>query len=174
MGAAARAAASEVAARHAMTAIGAPRGRSIALFAPFRDEIDTHPLAQALRAEGAHLALPVIVAKAAPLAFHRWDADDPLTPEGTFRIPTPRAEAPVMEPEIVLVPLAAFDPRGFRVGYGGGFYDRTLAGLRAKGPLRALGFAFACQEVERVPAEPHDEALDLMVTEQGAFLCPGT
>lgn len=174
MGEEARAAASRAAVGHALAAMGRVQDHAVALFAPFRDEIDTHPLAAALRAKGARLALPVIVARNAPLLFRRWDEDDPLAPEGAYAIPTPRAEAPVLVPDLVVVPLAAFDRRGFRVGYGAGFYDRTLARLRAERPVRALGFAFACQEMDEVPAEPHDEPLDLMVTERLSFSCPGT
>lgn len=172
MGEGARAEASREAAAHAMAALdagpGGVRGRTIALFAPFRDEIDTAPLAALLRAAGADLALPVILGRDRPLLFRRWDVRDALVPAGAFRIPEPPASAPDVVPDAVLVPLAAFDRRGYRIGYGAGFYDRTLAGLRRAGPVRALGFAFSCQEVDAVPAEPHDEAVDMMITETKA------
>ncbi len=174
MGPVARAVASKAAARHAHQVLGAVAGRTVALFAPFRDEIDTHPLAEALRADGARLALPVIVARDAPLLFRLWDLDAPLTPQGAYAIPTPGADAPEVTPDLVVVPLAAFDRRGARIGYGAGFYDRTLARLRAVRPVTALGYAFACQEMDQVPAEPHDEPLDLMVTEHGALTLTGT
>ncbi|MCG5236082.1 5-formyltetrahydrofolate cyclo-ligase [Xanthobacter oligotrophicus] len=169
MGEAGRAAASRAAANQALAAAGAVQGRTVALFAPFRDEIDTAPLASALRDAGAVLALPVIIARDRPLLFRRWDKDTPLVPTGAFRIPEPGPEAPEIIPELLLVPLAAFDRRGFRIGYGAGFYDRTLALLRAQWPVRALGFAFACQEVDQVPVETHDEPVDMMVTDIEAW-----
>ncbi|ABS68290.1 5-formyltetrahydrofolate cyclo-ligase [Xanthobacter versatilis] len=169
MGEAGRAAASRAAASHALAAAGAVQGRAVALFAPFRDEIDTAPLADALREAGAILALPVIIARDQPLLFRRWDQDTPLVPTGAFRIPEPGPEAPEIIPELLLVPLAAFDRRGFRIGYGAGFYDRTLALLRAQRPVRAIGFAFACQEVDQVPVETHDEPVDMMVTDIEAW-----
>jgi 5-formyltetrahydrofolate cyclo-ligase len=171
--------ASAAAAVHARGAIGAgsPAGRTIALFAPFRDEIDTFPLATALRSDGTRLALPVIVGRGRPLLFRLWQADDPLAPQGAYGIPTPSETAPEVTPDLVVVPLAAFDRFGGRIGYGAGFYDRTLAQLRAAAPVTALGYAFACQEVPRVPVAPHDEPLDMMITERGALpcsrLCPG-
>ncbi|MFS8037444.1 5-formyltetrahydrofolate cyclo-ligase [Xanthobacter sp. AM11] len=171
MGEGARAAASRQAAGHALAAIGPAAGRTIALFAPFRDEIDTAPLAAALRVAGADLCLPVIEARDAPLLFRRWAAGAPLVAAGAFRIPEPPADAPLVSPALLLVPLAAFDRHGYRIGYGAGFYDRTLAGLRAHGPVSALGFAFACQEVEGVPHEAHDEPVDMMVTELRAASC---
>lgn len=169
MGEARRAEASRVAAGRALAAAGAVEGSAIALFAPFRDEIDTAPLAGALRDAGAVLALPVIIAGDQPLLFRQWDKDAPLVPTGAFRIPEPGPEAPVLIPDVLLVPLAAFDRRGFRIGYGAGFYDRTLALLRAQRPVRAIGFAFACQEVDEVPVETHDEPVDMMVTEVEAW-----
>jgi 5-formyltetrahydrofolate cyclo-ligase len=173
MGEEARRLASAAAAIHARTAMGdGPlAGRTIAVFAPFRDEIDTFPLAALLRAEGARLALPVIVGRGLPLAFRLWQADDPLVPQGAYGIPTPSETAPEATPDLVVVPLAAFDRCGGRIGYGAGFYDRTLARLRAAAPVTAFGYAFACQEVPRVPAEPHDEPLDMMITEHGALPC---
>ena len=87
---------------------------------------------------------------------------------GSMGIPRPTRDAPEVSPSVLLVPLAAFDARGFRVGYGGGFYDRTLAKLRASGPVTAVGVAFAEQKVERVPNEPHDEPLDWLLTPEGA------
>ncbi|WP_454918032.1 5-formyltetrahydrofolate cyclo-ligase [Xanthobacter sediminis] len=174
MGVVARARASADAAFRALAAVPAlkaPEGRRIALFASFRDEIDTLPLARELRARGAMLALPVIVGRGLPLVFRAWDEGAQLEPAGSFRIPTPGPECPEVVPDVVLVPLAAFDRRGLRIGYGAGFYDRTLAGLRSGGAPVAVGFAFACQQVDRVPAEPHDEPVDVMVTEAEALFC---
>lgn len=168
-----RAAASREAARHAMAAIGALGEGPVALFAPFRDEIDTFPLADALRDAGADLALPVIVARDAPLLFRRWEQGSPLVPSGSFLIPEPLPDAPEVRPAVVLVPLAAFDRLGYRIGYGAGYYDRTLEELRGRGRVRAIGFAFARQEVDAVPREDHDEPVDMMVTEMGATPCMG-
>lgn len=174
MGDAARAAASQAAAHAALGALGAVSGRVVALFAPFRDEIDTGPLARLLWAAGAHLVLPVVTGRDRPLLFRAWNAGDTLVPIGIYAIPTPAREAPELIPQDLIVPLAAFDRAGFRIGYGAGHYDRTLAGLRAAGPVRAFGFAFACQETVRVPAEPHDETVDGMITEEGFFSCGGS
>lgn len=164
----ARIAASDAAAEHAMAALGAISGRTLALFCSFRDEIDTAPLAARLRAAEARLALPVILGRDRPLLFRLWRPGDTLVPAGAFRIPEPPAEAAEVVPDVLLVPLAAFDRRGYRIGYGAGFYDRTLSLLRAARPVRALGYAFACQEVEAVPVEPHDEPVDMMITERDA------
>lgn len=177
MGDASRAAASRAAGDHALVALGAVAGgtlagrtvagRTVALFAPFRDEIDTFPLARLLRDAGADVALPVIVGRDRPLLFRLWRAEDPLAPEGTYAIPTPAADAPEVIPDDLIVPLAVFDRTGARIGYGAGYYDRTLALLRAGRAVRAFGLAFACQETATIPAEPHDEPLDGMITEAG-------
>jgi len=173
MGAGVREAASRVAAGHALAALGPVAGRTVAAFAPFRDEIDTAPLTTALRRAGARLALPVIVGRGHPLIFRLWDAAASLTPAGAYGIPEPGPEAPEVIPDVVLVPLAAFDRRGYRIGYGAGFYDRTLHLLRQNNTILTLGFAFACQEVEAVPIESHDEAVDMMITESAALACAG-
>lgn len=171
MGDEARAEASRRAAANALSAIGPVDGRTIALFASFRDEIDTAPLADALRRAGARLALPVIVARGQPLLFRLWESHATLAPAGAYRIPEPGPEAPQVTPDVVLVPLAAFDRRGFRIGYGAGFYDRTLQLLRQENTVQAIGFALACQEVSAAPAEPHDEPVDMMVTESEIISC---
>ncbi len=174
MGAEVRAEASRRAAEHALVALGPVTGRTVAVFAPFRDEIDTAPLAQALWDAGALVALPVIVGRDVPLLFRAWARGDVLVPAGAYAIPTPGDQAPERVPQDLMVPLAAFDRAGYRIGYGAGFYDRTLACLRAAGPVRAFGFAFACQETARVPAESHDEPVDGMITEEGFFSCGGS
>ncbi len=168
MGEDARRAASDRAAQHAIAALGNVDGLTVSLFCAFRDEIDTTPLADALRARGARLALPVILGRDRPLLFRLWRAGDELVPAGAFRIPEPPAHAEEVMPDVLMVPLAAFDRRGYRIGYGAGFYDRTLALLRARRPVRALGYAFACQQVDEVPVEPHDEPVDMMITEMEA------
>ncbi|MGQ3675923.1 5-formyltetrahydrofolate cyclo-ligase [Xanthobacter sp. TB0139] len=171
MGEAARAEAGQRAAHLACREILRGPARHVALFASIRDEIDPRPLAALLRAQGVQLALPVVVGADMPLLFRHWAENDPLTPQGRYAIPTPAPDAPEVSPDVVMVPLAVFDGQGFRIGYGGGFYDRTLAGLRAIGPLRAMGYAFACQQTEQVPHEPHDEPMDMMITENGVLPC---
>jgi 5-formyltetrahydrofolate cyclo-ligase len=117
---------------------------------------------------GARIALPVTPPKGsdAPLTFRLWDAADQLAP-GHFPVHEPPAHAPQVEPDLVLVPLLAFDRRGHRLGYGAGHYDRTLARLRALKPVTALGLSFSAQGVEVLPAGPHDQRLDGVVTERG-------
>ena len=111
--------------------------------------------------------MPVIVAKDAPLRFRLWTPGC-ATVRGTFGAPIPEA-GDWMTPGILIVPLVAFDRRGGRLGYGGGFYDRTLQALRAAGPVLAIGFAFAAQEVDDLPLEATDQPLDLIVTERGVI-----
>jgi 5-formyltetrahydrofolate cyclo-ligase len=132
------------------------------------DEIDPLPLLQRLRAAGAIVALPVVVAKDQPLEFRRW----PLTkkpPPGAHGIPAPGPDAPLAVPEILLVPLLAFDGLRRRLGSGLGYYDRTLARLRAGAKVLAVGFAFAAQRDESLPHGPDDQVLDWVVTETEVF-----
>lgn len=141
----------------------APLPRVVAGTMPMRDELDPRPLMFALKALGARLALPRVVAKGQPLAFHVWD-DRPLV-ESRFGVKEPAPDAALLVPDLVLVPLLAFDRRGFRLGYGGGFYDVTLAHLRSQGSVRAIGLAYAAQEVDDVPHDARDQPLDAIVTE---------
>lgn len=140
-------------------------------FHPVGEELDIMPLLRRLIADGHTIGLPV-TRKDQPLIFRRWTPETPME-SGAMGIPWPSKAAPEVTPSVLLVPLAAFDNRGYRIGYGGGFYDRTLAELRAQGPVTAVGVAFAEQEVERVPAEPHDEPLDWMLTPEGAYRTGG-
>ncbi|HUF44987.1 MAG TPA: 5-formyltetrahydrofolate cyclo-ligase, partial [Aestuariivirgaceae bacterium] len=110
--------------------------------------------------------LPVVVARGQPLVFRAWAPGNP-TVAGIWSIPVPLESAPELEPDVLIVPMLAFDGEGYRLGYGGGFYDRTLARLRAIKPVVAVGAAFAGQEVAQVPRGPHDEPLDWIVTEHG-------
>lgn len=129
-------------------------------------ELDPGPLAAALATLGATIALPVMAAKAAPLEFRAWTPGDPLVArEWGIREPAP--DAPVVEPDILLVPLLAVDRCGYRLGYGGGFYDRTLARLRARRPVLAIGLAYPLQVVDAVPREVYDEPLDHLLTPTG-------
>ncbi|MGB3445349.1 MAG: 5-formyltetrahydrofolate cyclo-ligase [Xanthobacteraceae bacterium] len=136
----------------------------VAGYMPMRNEADPLPLMRALGARGVQLALPAVVARDAPLIFRAWRDGDPLI-AGPFGTRHPVETVPQSVPDLVLVPLAAFDRRGHRIGYGGGYYDRTLAALRAQKPLVAAGVAFAVQEVETVPASHHDAVLDVVLTD---------
>lgn len=142
-----------------------PSGAVVAGYWPMRGEIDVLPLLGALAERGQVTALPAVVGRKEPLEFRRWAPGEALE-EGIYGTRHPPASAGVVRPVCLLVPLLAFDRRGVRLGYGGGFYDRTLAALRAVGPVVAVGVAYAGQEVEALPAEPHDERLDWVVTEK--------
>lgn len=135
----------------------------VAGYAPIRSEIDPVPLMRALAKQGARLALPVIVARDAPLVFRAWTPEQPLQP-GAYGILAPAPEAPHLIPDILLVPLAAFDRGGHRIGYGAGYYDRSLAQLRAVQPVTAVGLGFDTQEIANIPVGPHDVALDFVLT----------
>jgi 5-formyltetrahydrofolate cyclo-ligase len=130
-------------------------------------EIDVTPLMVALaEATGAELALPVVIARVMPLAFRRWQPGMPLV-AGPFGTSHPGDREPLTVPELLLVPLLSFDRARHRLGYGAGFYDRTLAGLRKYFQVTAVGVAYAAQEVGAVPVGDHDERLDLVLTETG-------
>jgi 5-formyltetrahydrofolate cyclo-ligase len=132
-----------------------------------RDEIDPAPLMEDLRETGHAIALPRVAGKEQPLRFHRWDAGAVLV-SGSFNLLEPAADWPEVLPDLLLVPLLAFDAFGYRLGYGGGYYDRTLRQLRARGPVLAVGLAFAVQEMAELPRDPGDERLDWIVTEEEA------
>ncbi len=133
---------------------------------PIRSEADPRPLLEVAAEAGASIGLPVLEGTL-HLRFRRWDGDPVLIPVG-FGTMGPRPEQPEVEPDVIMLPLAAFDANGHRLGYGRGHYDRTIARLVAAGakPL-LIGIAFSAQEVERIPNEPHDIALDMIVTEDG-------
>lgn len=137
-------------------------GRVLSGFMPIRTEIDPVPVMAGWRAP---VGVPVIVGKGRPLAFHRWAPGCAMV-EGAFGAFVPEA-AEVVVPEVLIVPLLAFDARGYRLGYGGGFYDRTLEVLRSMRQTVAIGFAYAAQEVDAVPIEATDQRLDMVVTEAG-------
>lgn len=143
--------------------LAAQDGKTLAGYMPMRTEID--PLPAMARHQGP-VGVPVIMAKATPLKFRAWSPGVAMM-EGEFGAYIP-AEGAWVEPEVLIVPLLAFDARGYRLGYGGGFYDRTLQGLRARHVTLAIGFAFAAQEVDEVPIDGFDQRLDAVVTEEGA------
>ncbi|MFK7945928.1 MAG: 5-formyltetrahydrofolate cyclo-ligase [Paracoccaceae bacterium] len=137
----------------------------IAGYRPIRTEIDPTPLMNALHSAGHGLAVPVILGEGQPLEFHAWTPDTPMH-AGPFGADVPVNGVAVI-PDLILAPLLAFDRRGYRLGYGGGFYDRTLELLRTQGRLCAIGLAYAGQEISQVPTEPTDQPLDAILTEQG-------
>jgi 5-formyltetrahydrofolate cyclo-ligase len=141
-------------------------GTIVAGYSPIRSECDPVPLMRSLAGKGAQLALPVVDGKDKPLSFSEWRQGGHLV-AGPFGILQPRTDAVSVDPDIILVPLAAFDRNLRRIGYGAGYYDRTLAALRRQRQVVvAVGIAFAAQEVAEIPADEHDEGLDLVLTEQ--------
>jgi len=145
-----------------------PGPLTIAGYHPKGDEADVLPALSALANAGQATALPVVMGRAWPLVFRLWRPGHPLVP-GAFRIMEPMGDAPLVQPDIVLVPLLAFDQAGYRLGYGGGFYDRTLEVLRAEAPTLAVGIGYAGQGVDKLPIDAYDQKLDWIVTEQGAW-----
>ncbi|MEO0399370.1 MAG: 5-formyltetrahydrofolate cyclo-ligase [Pseudomonadota bacterium] len=156
------------AARLFMDQVPRAKGTVVALYHPLKDELDTGPLAEALHDAGHPLALPVVTAKNAPLEFRTYTPGDALV-KGDFNVMTPPSEAPVVKPDIIVAPLLGFTKAGARLGYGGGFYDRTLEALRSDGEITAVGFAYGAQEVQSLPTGAHDEFLDWIVTERAAL-----
>src|SRR5215218_11431915 len=143
-------------------------GMVVSGYSPIRSEIDPFPLMRTLAARGARLALPAVMARGKSLAFRAWSPDDRLM-LGPLGILEPSPAAAELIPDIMLVPLAAFDREGHRIGYGAGHYDFTLAHLRKAKVITAIGAAFAVQEIKAVPALPHDVALDYVLTEKKVF-----
>jgi 5-formyltetrahydrofolate cyclo-ligase len=141
-------------------------GSSISGFMPIRDEIDVVALLTGLVASGRNVSLPCIVSRSSPLVFRAWKPGDTLA-DRPFGLQEPLEAAPVLVPDILLVPLSAFDSAGYRIGYGGGYFDRTLEQLRARGAVTAIGVAYDEQEVPRFAHEPHDQRLDYLLTPTG-------
>jgi 5-formyltetrahydrofolate cyclo-ligase len=137
----------------------------VAGFMPLKSEINPLPLLQKLSQAGARLALPAIAGRGKPLIMRAWEFGASLD-RGQWGIREPKADAPEVEPDILLVPLLAFDRAGHRLGYGAGYYDMTIHRLRALKPVTAVGIAFAAQEVPKIPTTPRDERLDLVLTER--------
>jgi 5-formyltetrahydrofolate cyclo-ligase len=141
-------------------------GSIVSGFWPIRSEVDVRPLMLALADSGVRICLPAILDRTT-IVFREMVADAPLVDMG-FGTLGPPDSAAVLDPSVMLVPLAAFDVRGHRIGYGAGHYDRAIARLNASGRTpRLIGIAFDCQEVERVPDEPHDVILPEILTESG-------
>ena len=151
---------------HGGEAVAFDPGTIISGFLPIRSEADIRPLMARFQARGARLCVPAILDKQT-IVFRELLRDAPLIATG-FGTSGPGPDAPVLDPDILLVPLSAFDARGHRIGYGAGYYDRAISLLRQKGRKpRLIGIAFDCQEVAHVPDEPHDISLDAILTESG-------
>ncbi len=158
-----KSAAETIAARRFPIAI-AP-GMIVSGFMPLKSEINPLPLMQKLAEAGVALALPAIAGRSKPLIMRSWAWGEALD-RGQWGIREPKPEAPAIAPDILLVPLLAFDRAGHRIGYGAGYYDMTIAALRALKAVTAVGIGFAAQEIGAVPATPRDARLDLVLTER--------
>ncbi|QUJ77041.1 5-formyltetrahydrofolate cyclo-ligase [Sulfitobacter albidus] len=158
--------ASDAQAGYLSEVLGGYRGVPLAGYMPIRTEIDPRPAMTEASAHGP-VGVPVIEAEGAPLRFARWDPETVMVP-GAFGAGIP-ADPQYFTPEILIVPLLAFSRAGGRLGYGGGFYDRTLEVLRSRRATLAIGFAFAGQETDDLPLEPTDQPLDMVVTEAGVI-----
>jgi 5-formyltetrahydrofolate cyclo-ligase len=139
-------------------------GAIVSGFMPLKSEISPLPLMRKLAGQGARLALPAIAGRGKPLMMRAWQFGAPLD-RGQWGIREPKPEAPEVDPDILLVPLLAFDRAGSRIGYGAGYYDMTIKRLRARKPVMAVGIAFAAQEVAEIPTTDRDARLDLVLTE---------
>jgi 5-formyltetrahydrofolate cyclo-ligase len=147
-----------------------PECRIVSGFHPYQSEADIRPLLGRLAGEGWTPSLPVVLGKGSPLMFRRWLPGEP-TVAGRWNIQQPPESSPEVQPDVLLVPLLAFDRTGYRLGYGGGFYDRTLDKLRKIKPVVAIGVGFSFQEVESVPHDELDQRLDFVMTDQEIFAC---
>jgi 5-formyltetrahydrofolate cyclo-ligase len=165
----ARQAAAEAIAARAFPLPIAP-GTIVSGFMAMKSEINPLPLMRELAGQGARLALPVTPPRGKPLDMRAWAFGEPLV-AGVWGIRQPGPEAPQADPDIILVPLLAFDRAGYRLGYGGGYYDRTITQLRAKKRITAIGIAYAAQEVPAVPKTEGDARLDLVLTEREVIDC---
>jgi 5-formyltetrahydrofolate cyclo-ligase len=172
LSAAERAAAAQAVAARAFPTAVSP-GTIVSGYIPMRSEFDPLPLLRKLSEAGALLALPVVAGRGKPLCMRAWKFGEKLV-AGPWGIREPKAAAPELDPDILIVPLLAFDRAGHRIGYGAGYYDMTIAALRAKKTILAVGIAFAAQEIAAVPATPRDARLDLVLTEREAIDCRRT
>jgi 5-formyltetrahydrofolate cyclo-ligase len=161
--------AARVAAAEALAARGlpvdVPQGATVSAYSPLKSEISPVPLMRRVADAGAKLALPVVVGRGHPLTMRAWAFGEALG-SGVWGIREPKPEAPEVFPDILIVPLVAFDRAGDRLGYGAGYYDMTIARLRGMKRITAIGIAFAAQEVSDLPKTDHDEKLDFVLTER--------
>ena len=158
----------EHALRHFLDAIGFAEDAVVSGYLPVDDEFDVVPFLAAASQHGCPTGLPFVPGKGEPLVFRAWSPGGPLV-DGALNIPVPPDDAVVVIPTLLLVPMLAFDAVGYRLGYGGGFYDRTLSLLKASNPSTlAVGVAYAAQQVDAVPRNHFDQPLDWIITEEGA------
>lgn len=157
-------------AAHGLDFVALRPGMIVSGFSAINDEIDPAPLLDWLHREGVRLALPVMQGRGKPLVMRAFQPGDDL--QGVqWGIKEPRADKPEVKPDVLLVPLLAFDRKGYRLGYGGGFYDRTLEKLRKEKPVVAVGVAYDELKVDAVPHESYDERLDWVLTPTGPMKC---
>jgi len=147
-----------------VAAVPIKSGQVVSLYWAIRDELSTEPLLIQLMDEGHQVCLPVVLGSEQPLEFRLWEQGQPLAPSG-FGTLAPQVGAPVVVPDVMVLPMLGFDAQGNRLGYGAGYYDRTIANIDK--PLTLVGYAFGVQEVDVMPAEPHDKPLDMVVSETG-------
>mgnify|MGYP003342326366 CR=1 FL=1 len=162
--------ASEALARRGLPFATGPDRRVVTGFFPHKSEISVLPLLARLAGEGWRPAMPVVVGEGKPLVFRAWEQGGATEP-GVWGIPVPPACAAELVPDVLLVPMLAFDAAGYRLGYGGGFYDRTLAKLRGEKEVIAIGVAYAGQAMDSVPHGPTDQRLDYIMTEEATRPC---
>ncbi len=158
------------AARNFLDAIPIADEDIVSLYYPIKNELDTEPLVASLIERGAKIALPVVSGKNQPLEFRSYMPGDELI-HGAYGELIPTADATIVSPGIIVAPLLAFTRNGGRLGYGGGYYDRTIAGLRKTGTVLVVGLAYGAQEVDALPLSPLDQPLDWVVTERAATRC---
>jgi 5-formyltetrahydrofolate cyclo-ligase len=149
--------------------IAPPPGIVVSGYYPIGSEANVRPLMRWLLTQGFAVALPVVTGRGEPLIFRQWLGSDTAMDTGPFGIREPRADSPPLRPDVMLTPLLAFDRAGNRLGYGGGFYDRTIKAVREHQPVFAIGVAYAVQEVANVPHDDNDTPLDRIITENGAI-----
>jgi 5-formyltetrahydrofolate cyclo-ligase len=160
------AAAAAIAARPLPVAV--PRGAIVSGFSPLKSEINPVPLMRVFADAGARLALPVVAGRGKPLVMRSWTFGEPLM-SGVWGIREPPPEAPEVFPDILIVPMLAFDRTGHRIGYGAGYYDMTIARLRGTKPVTTVGIAYAVQEIGEIPTTPRDARLDFVLTERATI-----
>ncbi len=144
-----------------------PTGAVVSAYFAIGDEADPAPLIEALRARGHKIVLPRVAGRGKPLNFHLWEEGAQLVPGG-FGLSEPARDWPLLDPDVLAVPLLGFDRQGYRIGYGAGFYDRTLQRLRAMKPIVAASYCFSVQEFAAIPHDENDQKLDWIVTEKDA------
>lgn len=154
-----------------LSSLTLPAAALVSTYRARGEELDPTPLDAALQSLGHSLCLPVVTGKGQPLQFRAYRTGDPLH-TGAWNIAEPLPTAPVVEPDILLVPLLGFDRQGHRLGYGGGYYDRTIKELRLRRQILAIGIGYAAQEMPQIPVAASDASLDIVVTEEFVLHCP--